>query len=409
MKSFFTKQETQSLTTATAKNLTCFNCGLYKGIKSPKMEPYGKFKKKVMIIGGMPGKEEDRNGKPWQGTAGRFLERTLEKIGVDLFEDCISLNAVNCTTPKGRKPTPKEINCCRDIKVLKAIAKYKPERIVLLGKDALTGFLGHRTNKLGEITKWRGWIIPDQDYKAWICPTFHPSYVVQMDSREVSVIWEQDLRRAFTHDKMFLFPEYKPPKINYIKIEDLPNMDYGEAAFDYETPSLKPHAKGLKIICGSVTYDGDEVYAFMMPKKKSKWEAFINFLRNGKIKKIASNFKFEDHWSNIRLKTQVRGWDHDTMLTAHNLDNRSGISGLKFQAYVQLGIIGYDDEVSPYLKPTEEMKKKYGGNAINRINELLAKPGGEKLLMKYCALDSVYEFRIAQIQKAEISNRMLPF
>jgi len=48
MKSFFTKQELKSVTTASAKNLSCFNCGLYKDCKSPKIEPYGEFKKKVI-------------------------------------------------------------------------------------------------------------------------------------------------------------------------------------------------------------------------------------------------------------------------------------------------------------------------------------------------------------------------
>ena len=152
---------------------------------------------------------------------------------------------------------------------MKAITEYKPEKIILLGKAALTSFLGHRWKKsLGGITKWRGWTIPDQDYGAWVCPTFHPSYVLRMDAREVSVIWEQDLGRAFTHGNLFLFPEYKHPEIHYIDIEELPVVDYGEAAFDYETTGLKPHAKGHRIKCASVAFNENEVYVFMMPKKK---------------------------------------------------------------------------------------------------------------------------------------------
>ncbi len=66
-------------------------------------------------------------------------------------------------------------------------------------------------------------------------------------------------------------------------------------------------------------------------------------------------------------------------------------------------------DVAPYLKPTDQDKKEYGGNAINRIDELLAKPEGKKLLLKYCALDSIYEYRVAQIQMNLMEDRTLPF
>ena len=61
---------------------------------------------------------------------------------------------------------------------LKIIEKYKPKVIILLGGSSLLSMIGYRWKKdLGGITKWRGWTIPDRDFKAWICPTFHPSYV----------------------------------------------------------------------------------------------------------------------------------------------------------------------------------------------------------------------------------------
>ncbi len=408
MKSFFKKEEVQSLRMTQAKRLSCFNCGLYKGVKSPKMEPYGNFKKKIMIIGESPGKEEDRNGKPWQGKTGRLLQRTLEEIGIDLFEDCISVNAVNCMPPDNKIPSAHEINCCRDIKVLKALADYSPKKIILLGNSALISFLGHRWKKrMGTIIKWRGWSIPDQDYKAWVSPTFHPSYVERMNSKEVDIIWKNDLTRAIQLGK---FPIYNPPEIRYIDIEEIPTWsDKGLAAFDYETTGIKPQAKGHKIACASMAGSGEIGYAFMMPKKKKKWKPFLEFLANKKIKKVASNMKYEDIWSEVILGTVVKGWHWDTMLTAHQLDNRPGICSLKFQAYIRLGIIDYDSEVSPYLQPTKEDVKKYGGNAINRIDELLAKPGGAKLLMEYCALDSVYEYRVAKAQMTEMEYRERPW
>lgn len=407
MKGFFSKEEVGSLTVIKSKKLTCFACGLYKDVQSPKMEPYGNFKKKVMVIGEAPGKEEDRNGKPWQGRVGRMLQCTLEELGIDLFDDCISLNAINCRPPDNRNPSPNELNCCREVKVIKAITDFNPEKIILLGGSALVSLLGHRWKKsLGGITKWRGWCIPDQEYKAWVCPTFHPSYVSRMDSKEVMMVWKGDLEKSFELGKL---PEYSEPEIRCIDLEDMPEIDIGMAAFDYETTGLKPHAKGHRIRCASIAASSDIVYAFMIPSKKKEREPFLKFLRNKKIRKIASNMKFEDHWSNIRLGTEVKGWYWDTMLNAHILDNRPGICGLKFQAYIRLGVMGYDDEVGPYLKATNEETKEYGDNAINRIDELIAKPGGKEKLLKYCALDSLYEYRVAQAQIEEMEIRSLPF
>ncbi len=112
-------------------------------------------------------------------------------------------------------------------------------------------------------------------------------------------------------------------------------MDEGLAAFDYETTGLKPHARGHRIKCASVAFSPDVVYAFMMPGKKKDREPLIRFLRNRHIKKIASNIKFEEQWSNVRLGTEVKGWHWDTMLNAHVFDNRPGhITSIKFQAYV---------------------------------------------------------------------------
>ena len=120
--------------------------------------------------------------------------------------------------------------------------------------------------------------------------------------------------------------------------------------------------------------------------------------------------KFEEQWTVNKLGVEVQGWHWDTMITAHTLDNRPSITGLKFQAYVQLGIVDwmtdYNKEVAPYLKPTDANKKKYGANAINCIDELITKPGGMRKLLKYCALDSIYEYRLALMQMKEMENRI---
>lgn len=403
MQGFFKKEEIQDPTMSQGRTMTCHVCKLHKKVRSPKIKPYGNFKKEIMVIGEAPGESEDRVGKPWQGKAGRLLQETFKEFGIDLFEDCISLNSVNCRPEGNRPPTPMELNCCRDVKVLPAIKDYTPNLIILLGGGAVTSFLGHRWKKnLGGISKWRGWQIPDKDFKAWVCPTFHPSYVERMDSREVRVIWRKDIEAALMLHH-YERPRFPKPTIHYIEdLSRLRDIRSGYVAFDYETTGLKPHSKGHRIICGSVAYDANNVFVFEMPKKKKERMPLIELLLNPAVDKIASNMKYEDTWSNERLGTPVRGWCWDTMLASHVLDNRYGISGLKFQAYVRLGELGYGSDVGEYLKA------KYP-NDINRIHELYSQFGGIQLLLEYCGLDSIYEYRVAMMQMEELEYDHLPF
>lgn len=399
------------------KDLSCTTCGLYKECKSPRIVPYGKFEKEIMIVGEAPGEYEDRTGKPWQGLTGRFLQNKLHQLGVDLFDDCISINTLRCRpmeNGKDRPPKNIEINCCRRY-VLKFITQYKPKLILLLGNPAVISVIGHRWKRdLGTITKWRGWIIPDQELGCWVCPTFHPSYVNRAISGkkpmpEIDTVWTQDLKQALTQLTV-KFPIHTEPTIDVIT--DLtpltnPRLGTGSAmvmphiAFDYETTGLKPHAEGHRILCCAVADSENHVFVFMMPRTKAGRKSFIDLLANPRIGKMAHNMKFEDSWSVVRLNQTVESWAWDSMLAAHVIDNRRGCTSLKFQTCVQFGIVDYSSEIDPYLKP----KGDANGNSFNQIDKLLDQPEGESKLLHYCALDAVYEYRLAMKQRLEI----LPF
>jgi hypothetical protein len=90
------------------------------------------------------------------------------------------------------------------------------------------------------------------------------------------------------------------------------------------------------------------------------------------------------------------------MLASHLLDNRDGVTGLKFQVYTSFGIVDYSSQAEEYLKGGD----RKDGNAPNRIYELLKQPGGRELLLHYNGLDTIYTKRLAQIQRADIQ---LPF
>ena len=201
---------------------------------------------------------------------------------------------------------------------------------------------------------------------------------------------------------MIPFPIYKEPDIEIIEDLSVLSTIKNTFAFDYETTGKKPHAAGHKIICCAIADTEDHAYVFMMPKTKKELQPLIDLLENEDIGKVAQNMKFEKVWSEVRLRTEVKNFVWDSMLASHLLDNRTGVTGLKWQTYVQFGIMDYSSEVDPYIKTKDEDS----ANAINRIEKLVALSGGKEKLMKYCGYDAINELRLANIQRELI---ILPF
>jgi len=400
---FFTKKETESISRPGGKTYSCASCGLLKTCKSPRMLPYGKGVKGIMILSEAPTMADDQRNKMWQGQDEKFFINILSDLGVDIFEDCVTISAVNCL-PKDTDGDEIEvetyhIDCCRKT-VMKYIEEIQPKIIITLGFSGLYSLIGHRWKKdFGEIKKWRGWQIPDQDLKTWICPTSSLEYV--RHSKEIALtILKKDITQALqTLNRDF--PIFEVPHVEVI--EDLSVLGeitpdiYDLVSFDYETTGLKPHAPGQRIVCGSVCMRDDHVYVFMIPENRQDLLPFRELLNNSDIGKISHNMKFEDHWTEVRLRTSVNNWAWDSMLATHVLDNRPDICSLKFQTYVNFGVIDYDSEISPYLK-----SGKKDSNALNRINDLLLIAGGKEKLLKYCGWDSVFTFKLAKIQMEKI-------
>ena len=389
------------------KKYSCVSCGLYKFCNSPKMPPTGNFKKKILVIGSRPAEIDDAHGKQFVGIGGRGLKKALAENGIDLQEDCLSVNAIRCYTRK--EPTKPQytiqLEACRS-KTLQVIEKYKPNVIILVGDTAARSVIAHRWKKnFDNINKWRGWVIPDQDFKAWVCPVYDPATFDVKNETEATTILKQDIARIaqHVHKKPLISEE---PEIEYITdLNLLKNITNGTIAFDYETTGLKPYGKGHRIVCASVADNTNHVYTFLMPKSRKERKPFIDLLQDEFVYKMAHNMKFEDNWTNVRLGTGIKGWMFDSQVAAHIIDNRAGVTGLKFQTYVMLGIVDYDSEISPVLQ-----SKDGTSNGFNTVQEYIAKSkGNERKILKYCALDSIYEYRIAMMMQRQMNYDMLPF
>lgn len=403
--SFFKPDQTKS-DKISSTPISCASCGLYKNCLSPRMKPYGKFRKKVLVIGEAPGEIEDRRNKPWQGRVGKDLQRTLKRLGFDLFKDGLSTNSCLCRPPKNKTPDPNQIACCRP-KLVSIIKEHKPKMILLVGGTAINSLIGRSwKKKIGGITKWRGWTIPDQEHNAWICPVFHPSFVGRSEEKDggnlARVIWEQDLKRALEKINEPI-PKLHPEKyITYVECDghfksifnDLENAQL--LSFDYETTGLKPHFKGHQITNISACVSPFSCYSWEnTPYTAKLWS---KILMNPKILKSAHNLPFENMWSSHILKAKVKGWAWDSLINAHILDNRKGIGSLKFQTYVNFGFSDYDSHISPYLQSKTD---KQGANSFNQILEYIKKYGIKDLLT-YCGMDSIFGYHLTLKQMKEM-------
>lgn len=269
---FFTLKQTESPTIN--RKQTCASCGLYKKVLSPRMPAFGNFKKQILVCGEGPGETEDRRNKQWQGQVGQALQKAFREFDVNLFEDCLSINAVNCrcTNKEGnnREPTHNEIAACRS-RVLQVITEHKPKLIIGLGNASVECLVGHRWKKdLGTIGKWRGWTIPDRDFNAWLCFGYHPSYM-ERGEKEVETIFMQDLEHALSMVNKPL-PKHEDETKQVEIISDLSILKQvdGPFAFDYETTGLKGHDKTRhRIVSMSVAWSDGHAVAFMMPTDRS--------------------------------------------------------------------------------------------------------------------------------------------
>ncbi len=393
------------------RGLSCPACGLYKSVLSSKMAPYGKFRKKILNVGEAPGEMEDRRGKPWQGRTGQALERAYRRLGIDLFGDCLNINAVNCRpTDRGgsnREPTPKEIDCCRVFRVLSVISKHRPKVIVLLGGAAVSSVIGPRWRKdLGGIFRWRGWRIPDRDYNCWICPTFHPSFVERSDGELLGVraTWERDLA-GIVDALQSPLPKFEDEskQVRIVCGEDETvsvlrklGREAKYLALDIETTGLKPYDRSKhQIACLSLCGRKDESYCLRPPQSRMGKALLKRLLESPDVGKIAQNVKYEHNWLYVLWGIEVQPWVWDTMQAAHLLDNRPGITSLKFQTYVRYGLVDYSSEIDPFLRSTGK-----SGNSTNRVMELMEEDSPS--LMVYCGIDSLVTFRLAFDQMAEM-------
>jgi uracil-DNA glycosylase len=184
----------------------CRGCDLYQNATQAvfgELETGAKAKKPkvaIMMIGEQPGDQEDKQGRPFVGPAGKLLDKCLEEANIDRREVYVT-NAVKHFRwePRGKlrihkKPSMKEIHACRPW--LEAeLETVRPELIVCLGATAAQSLLGAGFR----ITQSHGKVQQAEGFPP-IIATLHPSAILRArteeDRERDTRIFLDDLRRA---------------------------------------------------------------------------------------------------------------------------------------------------------------------------------------------------------------------
>ncbi len=161
----------------------CRRCKLCEG-RTNIVFGVGDPKAKLMFVGEGPGADEDAQGEPFVGRAGKKLNDMIRAIGLER-KDVYIANIVKCRPPGNRAPLPDEAKVCLPY-LLRQIRAIRPEIVCTLGATALNFLLGVEE----KITRVRGtWRERDG---VPVLPTYHPAFILRDADREAEVFGDFD-------------------------------------------------------------------------------------------------------------------------------------------------------------------------------------------------------------------------
>ncbi|MEX0932680.1 MAG: uracil-DNA glycosylase [Candidatus Pacearchaeota archaeon] len=155
----------------------------------------GKENADILFVGEAPGKNEDEQGLPFVGRAGKNLDDLLSKAGLSMNQIYIA-NILKCRPPENRDPLPEEIKAHTPW-LIHQIKEIKPKVICSLGNYATKFFLSNGDvdlmKKQPGITSVHGKVrfIDFQGLRVKLIPLFHPAAIIY--KRDLIPLWEKDM------------------------------------------------------------------------------------------------------------------------------------------------------------------------------------------------------------------------
>ncbi|MDO4973062.1 MAG: uracil-DNA glycosylase [Eubacteriales bacterium] len=148
----------------------------------------GSERAEVLFVGEGPGEQEDKQGEPFVGPAGKLLDDMLAMIGLDRSRIYIA-NVVKCRPPHNRDPQPDEQAACRTW-LDRQIALLQPKLIVCLGRIAAMALIDPGFRIMREHGQWF-----ERDGRR-IMATYHPSALLRDPSKRPEAFMDlRELRK----------------------------------------------------------------------------------------------------------------------------------------------------------------------------------------------------------------------
>jgi DNA polymerase len=156
----------------------CTRCELHR-TRTNSVPGEGPADARIMFIGEAPGWNEDQQGRPFVGAAGKFLEELLAAAGLKR-SDVFITNVVKSRPPGNRDPLPDEIAACAPF-LQRQIDAIDPDVIVTLGRFSMAQwFPGERISRIhGQ---------PKKDGKRLIVPMYHPAAALHQQALKATIL-----------------------------------------------------------------------------------------------------------------------------------------------------------------------------------------------------------------------------
>ena len=153
------------------KTLSCTACGLCE-TRHNVVFGVGNRQTDVLFVGEGPGEQEDLQGEPFVGPAGKLLDDMLSILDLDRSSNCYIANIVKCRPPRNRDPLETEQEACIGY-LRNQVALIKPKIIVCLGRIAAKKLIDPDFRITRQHGQWfrRG--------EFWMMATFHPSALLR--------------------------------------------------------------------------------------------------------------------------------------------------------------------------------------------------------------------------------------
>ena len=171
-----------SLEEIDAQVRACTDCPLSEG-RTHAVPGEGDTDSRVIFIGEAPGYQEDQQGRPFVGPAGRLLDELLNTIGLKR-EDVFIANMIKCRPPNNRDPLPTEVAACTKY-LDRQIELLRPDLIVTLGRYAMNKYFPKES-----ISRVRGKVRTKDGQR--ILPLLHPAAALHQVNLRESIV--QDFR-----------------------------------------------------------------------------------------------------------------------------------------------------------------------------------------------------------------------